>query len=153
LIFSLKKSEFLQVLKENKDDYESYCKLRDQFMIYRDFHNESLKCLVCAENMHYFAMECPLINLKIDKSLIIRRILDTSPQKRCDFKRKHRVFNRNALKLTKQLQSISLSFENAHEYTDPRKTIEDDNFYIESMSDLENEKNKEIDSSKLRIFF
>lgn len=135
-ILSLKISDFLNILRENSEDYEKYCKMRDQIMFYQNF--DDIKCVICNKSFH---IDCPYITPNLNLPDLLYKNQIQTPQKRKKFARKPRKFNKNALSVAKQLEKVYLKLNNNNtkDQKDIRKTVEDDSIY-DSQSDFDLEK-------------
>ena len=135
-ILSLKRSDFLNILRENSEDYERYCKMHDQIMFYQNF--DGIKCLICKKSFH---IDCPYITPNLNLQDLLLKNQKQTPQIRKVFARKPRKFNKNALSISKQLEKVYLKLNNNNtkDQKDMRKTVEDDSIY-DSQSDFDLDK-------------
>ena len=99
---SINKSNFLKILKNNDEDYEKYCFLKDIISLNSDKFEELLrKCEIC-QNSYHESLNCLHSHLFLSKYNIIRRYIGSNQQKRCFFKRKNKKSD-NSLKLKEKL--------------------------------------------------
>lgn len=65
----IKRSAFLDVVKENSDDYENFCKIKDNITFYKNFDDIGIKCISCNSKNH-FLNDCPFIHYVPDKEKV-----------------------------------------------------------------------------------
>ena len=84
----IKKSDFLDIIMKNHEDYEKYSMLRDQMKLYNTYKSLQINCFSCSKFSHIHD-KCPLVHFIPDKTFIIKRFLHCNNQKRnSGFKRK-----------------------------------------------------------------
>ena len=66
ILFIIKLSDFMSVVKCNRDDYQSFCQLRDKINIYGKRENLFSKCFGCGDRNHD-TLECSTMHLAISK--------------------------------------------------------------------------------------
>lgn len=104
-LFSVNRGEFVKVLQENSDDFEKFCMIQDQILLYENYYPLKLRCFSCNQLGH-LAGQCHLIHFMADKEKVIKTYNFYVDQKRDgNFKRKFR--KKNALKTKKQLITTS----------------------------------------------
>ena len=114
-LFVINKDDFLRVLKQNPDDFERFCEIRDQIKLNDDWSKLYLKCESC-DSLHHSLFTCPLLHLVLPKKRIIARSQYSLPQVRSEFlrKRSKKMFNsfsnfnkiqRKAVRFTEDLES------------------------------------------------
>ena len=108
-LFYIRKEDFLRSLKENNEDYEKYCQIKEKMLIYKEFNDFSLECDNCFEKNH-LKFDCFLKHLKCEKTEIIKKLLDSKPQIRQKYKRKS-VRKKNALCFVKKLKKSAENFQ------------------------------------------
>lgn len=91
-IYSINKDVFLQLLKENEENYEAFCYLKDS-------NHPEFACHFCNNSMDHEIINCPQINFIPNKKPDFSLTFQSFPQKqmRVCFKRK-KIKNLNALK-------------------------------------------------------
>lgn len=57
------------MVKENSEDYENYCKIRDKIIFYKNFDDLGVKCISC-NNKRHFLNDCPYIHYVADKEKV-----------------------------------------------------------------------------------
>lgn len=73
-IFVIDKDKFETIMKENSQDYESYCLIRDSLLLSNESRAKliGMNCLSCESRKHT-VLYCPLIHYVPDKEKIIKR--------------------------------------------------------------------------------
>jgi len=92
----IKRSKFLDLIKENPSDYEKFCFLRDQINLNKKFPNLIERCKNC-NNPNHNTLDCVSNFLFSRKQQIIRDHVSSRPQKRNLFHRKKIIKGPNAL--------------------------------------------------------
>ena len=70
-LFSINREEFIKVLKKNTDDYEKFCMIQDQILLYGNYLPLKIRCFSCNQIGH-LANDCQLIHFLPDKEKIIK---------------------------------------------------------------------------------
>lgn len=70
-LFSINRNEFIQVLMKNSDDFEKFCMIKDQMVLYENYFPLKLHCYSCNQIGH-LAHQCPSIHFIADKEKIIK---------------------------------------------------------------------------------
>ncbi|CAK91413.1 unnamed protein product (macronuclear) [Paramecium tetraurelia] len=83
----LLRSEFLDVLRENPIDYETFCAIKDQILMH-DLDVQS-KCISCNCSGHTIS-NCPVVHFVVDREKVIKSHQFYHSQKREQFMRKKR---------------------------------------------------------------
>jgi len=105
-IISLKQSDFLNILKEERNDYEKFCEIRDQINLESNFKDLKNKCGCCGDASHRETV-CPMIHfISKSKKKSQKTFLFDPKQKRSDF-----IRNKKKRK-TKKLVNNNINFEN-----------------------------------------
>ncbi|KAL4512189.1 hypothetical protein ABPG72_005191 [Tetrahymena utriculariae] len=94
-VFIITRQDLIEVLKEDPEDYEQFCKLRDQFLMYRNSLGE--QCFGCKHFGHTLS-GCPQIHLIRNKELLILRHNFSVNQKRMRRLRRKRKYKTLSLK-------------------------------------------------------
>ena len=137
-LFVINKDDFLRVLKQNPDDFERFCEIRDQINLNDDWSKLYLKCESC-NSLHHSLFTCPLLHLVLPKKRIILRSQYSLPQVRNEFlrKRSKKMFNsfsnfnkiqRKAVRFAEDLESPR--DEDSNENNEVSGSLE----YLESVS-------------------
>ena len=80
-LLEIKKSDFLSVIRKNKEDFEKYSFLKDEIKLYNNYKPTQIKCLSCDKQYHLYG-DCPLIHFKPNPDFIVKRYLHTPKQER-----------------------------------------------------------------------
>jgi len=108
-LLSIRKDDFLRILKENSEDYEKYCEIKEKILINGEFNDDlSLKCDTCSDKNH-LKFNCVLERILSEKSVIIAKFNDSKPQIRRKFKRK-RDKKQKALNFVMKLRNLPEKF-------------------------------------------
>ena len=99
-LYSIKRENFINVLKKNNKDFEKFCQMRDQMNLYKNFEGLFLICVSCKGENHSF-WDCPLLHLNFSKQRVLSRFNFNKDQERAPFKRlrNHKLNARAKLKL------------------------------------------------------
>ncbi|EAR86588.2 cyclic nucleotide-binding domain protein (macronuclear) [Tetrahymena thermophila SB210] len=110
-VFIITRQDLIEVLKEDPEDYEQFCKLRDQFLLYRNSLGE--KCFGCKHFGHTLS-GCPQIHLIRNKELLLLRHNFSVNQKRMKRLRKQHKYKTLSLKqeVSQQAQQYRLDTVN-----------------------------------------
>ncbi|EAR86638.2 cation channel family protein (macronuclear) [Tetrahymena thermophila SB210] len=85
-IVSCTQDNFLAIAKEYPNDYEKYCFIKDQILLYQN--DKNIKCVACHKFGHSI-IDCPFIHNMNHKELVIQKFNYSEDQKRnLDFTRK-----------------------------------------------------------------
>lgn len=139
-LFVINKDDFLRVLKQNPDDFERFCEIRDQINLNDDWSKLYLNCESC-NSLHHSLFTCPLLHLVLPKKQIIARSQYSLPQVRLEFirKRSKKMFNsfsnynkiqKKAVRFTEDLESPQDEESNENENNEVTGSLE----YLESVS-------------------
>ena len=155
-LFVIKKSDFLNILKETPEDYEKFCFIRDQIKLYNQYLAIDLKCFSCKNDQHTI-LECPLLHLTVSKNRVLEKYNFFIPQERVKvsrFRAKKNskkldqfMINEAAIKLMADLYRSSQSestesFNNPNIISQNTLKLEDDESNRET-NEEENEKKAE----------
>lgn len=67
-IYKIDRQAFIEIVRENQDDYESFCLLRDKLQLSGRYDMLDLKCQSCYDQSHRIE-SCPRLHLNINLSL------------------------------------------------------------------------------------
>ena len=91
-VFFIKKESFVKIIKENNEDYEKFCKLKDEISLYKEFGGIFNKCLSCQKTSH-LVMDCPLLHLTLNPERVLEKYNFSTPhERRSSFIRKRKSF-------------------------------------------------------------
>lgn len=133
-LLAIKREEFIKVLQNNSDDFEKFCMIKDQILLYNNYFPLKLRCF-CCKQLGHFVGECPLVHYFPDKEKIIKTYnfyLDQSRDK--NFNRKANK-NKALLNKTKLMKSFEKIKEN-----EPKK------IFVDKDSDSSDDSFEEIDN-------
>lgn len=71
-LLMIKRSDFLNVVKESSEDYENFCKIKDKIHFYSKFDDLGIQCFSCHSPNH-FLNDCPFIHHVTDKEKVIKQ--------------------------------------------------------------------------------
>ena len=128
-LFVIKKENFIKVVKENSEDYEKYCQMKDEISLNKDFNTIDNKCPSCKKTSHLIT-ECPILHLTIDSFTFLEKYNFTAPQQRTAYllrRRKKTTGRKNLVGLKNEAKKIIKLLQN--------ETI--DNINIESLDKYE----------------
>ncbi|EAR85804.2 cation channel family protein (macronuclear) [Tetrahymena thermophila SB210] len=91
----IRREDFLNLLKDHKEDYETFCYIKDKLTFYNELEIIQKKCPSCFA--YHFLENCQWIHYSPDKQKIICRYLTSSPQMRKREFRRRRKFKYQTL--------------------------------------------------------
>ena len=71
-LFAINWEEFIDVLKRNSEDFEKFCMIRDQIIIYQNYFPLKIRCYSCNQ-MGHLIDRCPLLHFLSDKEKVVRK--------------------------------------------------------------------------------
>ncbi|EGR30305.1 cation channel family protein, putative [Ichthyophthirius multifiliis] len=96
-LLSIKRQDFLNLLKDFPEDYEQFVFIKDQLQLNGNFKQIGTRCYSCRDFKH-MCDNCPFIHYSPKKFLLLKRIFRNIFQNRNNlYKRKHR-YKKNAKK-------------------------------------------------------
>lgn len=110
-LFVIRKEDFINIIKENNEDYERFCEIRDQISLYKDYSRICQKCTVCKKENH-LVFECPNLHLTLSPERIIEKYNFTFPQERSHYQRRKKKEKNKALSNIKIFQASAKKFLN-----------------------------------------
>ncbi|KAL4485121.1 hypothetical protein ABPG73_015672 [Tetrahymena malaccensis] len=163
-LLMIKRQEFLNVVKENTEDYENFCKIRDKITFYKNFDDLGIKCISC-NNKNHFLNDCPFIHYVADKEKIIKmHQLPSQNERQKEIPNKvfHTVTKYNTLgNLDDVLNYLGAFLENMKSYLEKQDwydgNLEDEeeyeiyNQYDDDEEDEEEDKNQEGDIPDINL--
>ena len=110
-LFSINRNEFIDILKKHFEDFQNFCMIRDQIMLYDNLFPLKIRCFCCNQIGH-LANNCPLVHFQPDKEKVIKKFnFYLDQERKSDYQRKR--IKQNSLKIkqyialeTKQIQYI-----------------------------------------------
>lgn len=102
---TIKRSTALKIFKENEEDYEKFCYIKDKILMEKDYSILNYRCFHCRSLKHTIH-NCPFIHYVPDFEKIIKRHEFYVEAPRKVFKRRHRkrFFRKNILNCAKVFQ-------------------------------------------------
>ena len=92
-VYKISREKFIEAVAKYPKDYERYCELKDKLVLYQDYKNFNIRCIICSHKSH-LNDKCNLMHFVPNKEVIILRHLYSAPQERKKFlRRKHRECN------------------------------------------------------------
>ena len=112
-LFSISRAEFLSVLEKNPEDYEKFCMIRDQIILYGNYKPLKIRCF-CCNKMGHLAGICPLIHFVADREKVIQKYNFPVEQERMRFERNNRKINAfrirvNILKIREKIKIADIN--------------------------------------------
>lgn len=95
-LFSINREQFLKILIDNPDDFEKFCMIKDQIILYSNYFPLKIRCFACNQ-MGHLAMDCPEIHFAPDIEKIIKKynFYEDQPREKGLLRRNTRI---NAIK-------------------------------------------------------
>ncbi|EAR97551.2 cyclic nucleotide-binding domain protein (macronuclear) [Tetrahymena thermophila SB210] len=111
-LIKISRDTFIQIVKENEQDYQKFCMIRDDILLNQNYSSVHTKCSYCcyskeslAWDFQHFEKDCPLFHFNPDKKkLMYKFIQDPLILDRQAFNRKQQT----KLKLFRHLRNIQL---------------------------------------------
>ena len=91
-IYKISRERFHEVLTNYPNDYEKYSELRDKIILYGDFNDLKMRCLICNKRDHLIE-NCNLVHYTPNKEIIFLRYLFSENQERNSYHRKKKKIN------------------------------------------------------------
>jgi len=88
-VFSIDRNEVLSILSNFPRDWEKFCQLRDEIIVYQNIDKLNLKCYSCREKSH-ISLNCPLLHQIPMIPIVLARYNFSQPQQRLEKRRKNR---------------------------------------------------------------
>jgi len=85
-LYYICRDDFLEILKNFPQDYEKYCLLRDEILLYNNYGKLQMKCFACRESNHV-ATSCPLLHQIPSKITVLIKYNYSKDQERAEFDR------------------------------------------------------------------
>ncbi|KAL4492971.1 hypothetical protein ABPG72_020750 [Tetrahymena utriculariae] len=112
-IIFLNQEDFQRILKQNKDEYEKYCMIKDKY--FQESVTLGEKCLSC-QNYSHSVLNCNLIRYIPNKSNLIAKeqynipVVNRCKKKRFIQKKQNSLFNNQEVKQALRLLRIQLTY-------------------------------------------
>ena len=145
-LFVINREEFIEVLRKNSDDFEKFCMIKDQILLYGNYLPLRIRCFCCNQTGH-IASKCPLIHYLPDNEKIIKTYNYYVDQPRDgNFKRKFRKKNARKIKNLLKIANDKIMENSLKDQESSRLELQSNlssSVDQEKMNDLEEEENKE----------
>jgi len=136
-LFSISRSDFIHVIETNPDDYEKFCMIKDQILLYEDYYPLKIRCF-CCNQLGHLANKCPMIHFLPDHEKIIKKHNFYRDQVRnALFTRKSR--KDNAFRSKSKLQTATEKFQMMEKSTEMQRNHSIDSDYDPLNEDIDQE--------------
>jgi len=108
-VFMIKRADFEEIIKENDDDYQKFCMIRDQIMLYNNCQSLRLRCSACG-SLDHLIKNCSLLHFVPDIEKIVKRYEFYRDQPRIPNPRALKK-KPNGRKLFKRMQKTALRIQ------------------------------------------
>ena len=90
-VLTIKRSDALKIFKENEEDYERFCHIKDKILLEKDYSVLNFRCFYCRSLKHNVC-DCPSIHYVPDIEKIIKRheFYEETPRKFVKRRNRHR---------------------------------------------------------------
>ncbi|KAL4434894.1 hypothetical protein ABPG74_021233 [Tetrahymena malaccensis] len=132
----IKRSEFIDLLKEYPEDYEQFCYIKDKILNESDYRMIGMKCYSCKDGKH-LANDCPYLHYTPKKFLLLKKYFYPGyHQNRQKHERKKFLKSPNSLKAKSNIR------EKAEQIQEQFSVIIDELFGDDDFFDTDDEENK-----------
>ena len=100
-LFVLKKETFFRIIKENNEDFEKFCEIRDQMILYNNFSGIFHHCPSC-DKVNHTMINCPFFHLTLSCERFFEKYNYSVPQQRTKSERMRKIKRGCALKNLKE---------------------------------------------------
>lgn len=92
-VLTIKRSDALKIFKENEEDYERFCHIKDKILIEKDYSVLNFRCFYCRSLKHTIC-DCPYIHYVPDIEKIIKKheFYEEAPRKIVKRRRRQRFY-------------------------------------------------------------
>ena len=108
-VFMIKRSDFIEIIKENDDDYQKFCMIKDQIMLYGNCQSLRLRCTACG-SLEHLVKHCTLLHFVPDIEKIVKKYEFYNDQQRVAGQRVMKK-KPNGLKSYKKMQKTALKIQ------------------------------------------
>ena len=70
-LFSIDREEFIKILQKNPEDWEKFCMIRDQIILYNNYYPLKIRCY-CCNQLGHLAGTCSFIHFEADREKILK---------------------------------------------------------------------------------
>jgi len=125
-LFSINREEFIKVLMKNSDDFEKFCMIKDQILLYENYLPLKTRCYSCNQIGH-LSHKCPLIHFIPDQEKVIKKFNFYLDQKRqTPFIRKKLRMNSLAKKKKMEVANKRIKIEIEREKAELMKAVDEE---------------------------
>ena len=135
-VYKISHENFAEVLSKFPKDYEKYCEIKDQIILYQNYKNYNLRCKICSRKEH-INKNCPLTQFIPNKEHIFLRNMYSDNQIRRPYKRKH-MHNFHSLSDKKKILNKVKVFQSKMK-TDSNISSDDSNSSLNQVSENMNQ--------------
>ncbi|CAD8197075.1 unnamed protein product [Paramecium pentaurelia] len=153
----LQRNDFINVLSQFPEDFETFCKLKDDILFNQDLQLFEYNCIACGMNSHK-VVHCPFIHYAPQKDFIIKKFNYYKNQKRRDHLRSNnktkRYFQLSELNfLKKQISIISNKITTPHlvQNKQQQKSLTQSKNLLSNPHVKSNSQQKPLDMQPLRL--
>ena len=164
-LFVVKKDNFLNIIKENNEDYERFCFLKDRISLNKEYGGILNNCYSCKKDNHTI-LQCPLLHLSLSPERILekynfniiqeRKIFSRRKKKILNFRTSFKHVRKSAKKITCDLLKI-IEMEKDENILDEESLNEQSEAKNESCEPSEQtdeiSENSMVDSQKMRFIY
>lgn len=145
-VYIIKRDEFLNLLEKYPRDYQKFCEIKDNINLYSDFNDLYMKCYSC-KNSNHMVQECPLLNYKPIRDILLKRFYISidhtrQPHVRKKFKFKARMNLDLVEKKAYDIQSSLLTVHDSEEDSSKNNTNGDSSMSMEEEEEEEDSSGK-----------
>ncbi|KAL4462187.1 hypothetical protein ABPG73_018932 [Tetrahymena malaccensis] len=148
-LYKIKRDEFIEILKENTEDFERFKMMQDQIIFQKDTSITRSECYNC-KNSYHIANQCPRTHRFFDKQFIILKQNFSTFQERFFSQRINLKFKCNAkIQRKKNVDIIQLLKQNLQKSNDENylNFVQDESF-ITGFSQSQSESSHENDDDE-----
>ena len=104
-LLCISREDFLNTLKKFPQDYERYCKIRDEILLQNNYMPLNMKCMACKQYDH-LAVNCPLLHY--NKEHFLRKFAVLTTQKMRRFYRRKKQKSLKSLLNIREIQKKAM---------------------------------------------
>lgn len=160
-VYVIKREEFLKLMEKYPRDYQKFCEIKDNINLYSDYSDLYIKCYSC-NNSNHTVQQCPLLNYKPIKDILLNRFYISLEQVRKQFKRKnfkyksplhHDIIEKKAFQIQMELiSSDSDDEEDSHsEESDGNNEDSSQDNLPELKEEKDDNKKSDQDSKEIKL--
>lgn len=112
-VYAINRQSFIEILKENNEDYEKFCKIKDEINLYNSFQDIYVSCASC--NGKHPTIFCPILHLNYSDERILQKYNYSKNQERIFFPRKKKHSSFKLFKRLNKNYAENLIFEESQQ--------------------------------------